>query len=69
MIAGHRQAAPLNDFTLGLQGDIKIRNPGFVAKVYRAHIGLNIKAKGDDAPIGDLANQRLNLGVIGVAHR
>ena len=45
-----------------------MRDTRFVAQVDRAHIGLRVEAKGHDAAVGDAADQRLHLGVVGAAH-
>jgi hypothetical protein len=68
VIPRHRQGAALDHLTLGGQRDIELRNPRLVLQIDRPDIGLRVETEGHHAAVGDAANERLNLRMVGAAN-
>ncbi len=69
----HRQRQLL-DLVHGLPGtvaehDREARTPGVVIEIDEPHVGLRVLAIGDDAAVGDLADEALHRRVVDTHHR
>ena len=68
MITWHGQTAPGQGDICRLKLHIEMRHAALGCQVERPNVGLRVKTVCDAPPVGDLADQRLHLGVIGATH-